>query len=197
RRAPVSCSAVGHALVCSLCWTVATASVWARVCLIGDIQTRCYDRFSALAWALARAPGSRREACLRLFLAGSLAVLLAFIQLGPAAAVFANSTRAQPTSFHEHALYWSTHPLRLVTVLASPIGENADLADVGHFFFGTRPLEGRGGPWAESLYLGIPLTGLALLGAWHRRDLRVLTLLGGLALLLALGRYGRLYEIFY
>src|SRR5207245_842459 len=84
-------------------------------------------------------------------LVGGVAFRLACIQLGPAAAVFANSTRAQPSSFHEHALYWSSHPLRLVTVLASPIGENADLADVGHFFFGTRPLEGRGGPCAESL----------------------------------------------
>ena len=194
---PLFCAALEKALVGSRAWTVAPAAVWATVFLIGDIQTGYYDGFIALAWAMARAPGSRREACLRLFLAGSLAVLLACIQLGPAAAVFANSTRAQPTSFHEHALYWSTHPLRLVTVLASPIGENADPADVGHFFFGTRPLEGRGGPWAESLYLGIPLTGLALLGAWHRRDLRVLTLLGGLALLLALGRYGGLYEIFY
>src|SRR5207249_5022931 len=42
-----------------------------------------------------------------------------------------------------------------------------------------------------------PVTGLALLGAWGRRDLRVLVLLGSLALLLALGRYGGLYEIFY
>src|SRR3989449_3981382 len=194
---PLFCAAFEKALVGSRAWTVAPAAVWATVFLIGDIQTGYYDGFIALAWAMARAPGSRREACLRLFLAGSLAVLLACIQLGPAAAVFANSTRAQPTSFHEHALYWSPHPLRLVTVLASPIGETGDPADVGHFFFGPRPLEGRGGPWAESLYLGIPLTGLALLGAWHRRDLRILVLLGGLALLLALGRYGGLYEIFY
>src|SRR5207244_8879196 len=50
---------------------------------------------------------------------------------------------------------------------------------------------------ADSVYLGVPVTGLALLGAWSRRDLRVLVLLGSLALLLALGRYGGLYEIFY
>src|SRR3989454_11394451 len=50
---------------------------------------------------------------------------------------------------------------------------------------------------ADSLYLGVPVMGLALLGAWGRRDLRVLVLLGSLALLLALGRYGGLYEIFY
>ena len=39
--------------------------------------------------------------------------------------------------------------------------------------------------------------GLAALGMWHRRDLLVLTLLGVLALFLALGKYGGLYEVFY
>src|SRR2546422_10043828 len=96
--------------------------------------------------------------------------------------------------FLEQALHWSTHPLRLVTLLASPIGEHADPAVMGRIFsWGTNHLT----PWAESLYLGVPVTGLAVLGAWHRRDLRVLTLLGSLALFLALGRYGGLYEIFY
>jgi hypothetical protein len=194
---PLFCAALQKALVGSRAWSVAPAVVWATVFLIGDIQTGYYAGFIALAWTVAHAPGSRREACLRLLLASSLAVLLACVQLGPAAAVFVHSTRAEPALFHEHALYWSTHPLRLVTVLASPIGEKANPVDVGHFFFGNRPLEGRGGPWAESLYLGIPLTGLALLGAWYRPDLRVLALLGGFSLLLSLGRYGGLYEIFY
>src|SRR2546428_13118174 len=41
------------------------------------------------------------------------------------------------------------------------------------------------------------MVGLALLGGWHRRDLRVLALLGGFALLLALGQFGGLYTVFY
>jgi hypothetical protein len=39
--------------------------------------------------------------------------------------------------------------------------------------------------------------GLAFLGAWQRRDLRVLALLGLLALFLSLGRLGGLYDVFY
>jgi hypothetical protein len=42
----------------------------------------------------------------------------------------------------------------------------------------------------------VPVLGLAALGAARRRDLRVLVVLGALALLLALGRYGGLFEIF-
>ena len=103
-----------------------------------------------------------------------------------------SSERADPALFFPQTLQWSTHPLRLVTVLASPVGKDADPVALARFFFGTS----NGGFWAESLYLGVPLTGLAILGIWHRRDLLVLTCLGGLALFLSLGRYGGLYELF-
>ncbi len=194
---PLFCAALEKAVRDRIPWIVAPAALWATVFLIGDVQTGYYYGFIALLWVAARTPVSWRETGLRLALTGGLAALLAGVQLGPTWAVFASSNRAQPEHFHEQALYWSTHPLRLVTTLASPIGEHADPVDVGQFFFGNRPMEGKGGQWAESLYLGVPVMGLVLLGAWHRRDLRVLALLGGLALLLALGRYGGLYEIFY
>jgi hypothetical protein len=194
---PLFCAALEKALVGSRAWTVAPAAVWATVFLNGDVQTGYYYGFIALAWTVARAPGSRRETGLKLIFVGGFAALLACVQLGPAAVVFVNSARTQPAEFHKQALYWSTHPLRLVTMLASPVDENADPVAVGRFFFGNRPMEGKGGPWTTSLYWGIPLTGLAFLGARHRRDLLVLALLGGIALLLALGRYGGLYEIFY
>jgi hypothetical protein len=74
-----------------------------------------------------------------------------------------------------------------------PVGENADPAAVAGFFFDTP----YGNLWAESLYLGVPVIGLALLGIWYRRDLHAFALLGGLALLLSLGKYAGLYEIFY
>ncbi|TAL11962.1 MAG: hypothetical protein EPO02_02960 [Nitrospirae bacterium] len=119
--------------------------------------------------------------------------MLAGIQLAPSWAVFTSSDRLDPASFHEQALYWSTHPLRLLTVLAYPVGTNADPTDLGRFFFGYP----KHGLWAESLYLGVPVMGLACLGAWHHRNLTVFVFLGGLALLLALGQYGGLYEILY
>ena len=191
---PYFCAGLEKALVARRAWVVAPAVIWATVFLNGDMQTGYYYGFIALLWTGARAPGSYREAGLRLVITGALAALLGSVQLGPAWAYFVSSERAHPMLFLEQALHWSTHPLRLVTLLASPIGEHADPAVMGRIFsWGTNHLT----PWAESLYLGVPVTGLAVLGAWHRRDLRVLTLLGSLALFLALGRYGGLYEIFY
>ncbi len=192
---PLFCAALEKALLDRRAWVIAPAAVWATVFLNGDVQTGYYYIFIAVAWTLARAPGSRLEAVRRLALAGVLAALLAGIQLGPAWAVFASSDRTQPALFREQALHWSTHPLRLVTMLASPVGQYKDLPAIGRFFFGNplRPWS----VWAESLYLGVPVVGLAFLGAWRRHDLRVFALLGMLALVLTLGRYGGLYELFY
>ncbi len=192
---PLFCATLEKALVERRAWVMAPAVIWATVFLIGDIQTGYYYIFIAVLWTATRAPGSYRQAFLRLALVGGLAALLAGIQLGPAWAVFAGSDRTQPALFHEQALHWSTHPLRLLTVLASPVGEYKDLADVARFFFDnpTRPWSVQ----AESLYLGVPVIGLAVLGMWYQRDLRGLALLGLLALLLSLGKYGGLYEVFY
>jgi len=190
---PLFCVALERALKNGGAWTVAAAVVWATVFLNGDVQTGYYYGFVALLWVSTRAPGLYREAGARLALVGGLATLLAGIQLGPAWAVFMGSERAHPGLFHTQALDWSTHPLRLATVLASPIGANVDPVVMARVFFGTPT----GGFWSESLYLGVPVTGLAFLGVWHRRDLKVLVLLGSLALLLALGRFGGLFEIFY
>jgi hypothetical protein len=190
---PLFCAALEKALAATRAWAVAPAAVWATVFLNGDVQTGYYFGFIALLWAAMRAPSPRREGFLRLALAGGLAALLAGVQLGPSAMVYAGSHLAQPALFHEQALYWSTHPLRLVTMLASPIGGGVNPAEVGRFFFGNPDH----GMWADSLYLGLPMTGLALLGARRRRDLRALVFLGVFALLLALGRYGGLYDVFY
>jgi membrane protein YfhO len=190
---PFFCAALETALARRRTWVIAPAIVWATVFLNGDVQTGYYYGFIALLWAGTRATCSYRESALRLVLAGALAVLLAGVQLGPAGAVFAGSDRSRSETIHDEAVYWSTHPLRLATMVAAPLAAEADPVVVGRFFFGNPEY----GMWADSLYLGIPAMGLALLGAWHRRDLRVLALLGSLALLLALGRYGGLYEIFY
>ena len=190
---PFFCAAIQKALAERCAWVVAPAVIWATVFLNGDVQTGYYYGFIALAWMAARAPWSYREAGLKLALTGTLAVLLASIQLGPSWTVFMGSERTRPDLFLEQALFWSTHPLRLVTVLAGPVGEHANPAFMAATFFKSEFPS----LLADSVYLGVPVTGLALLGAWSRRDLRVLVLLGSLALLLALGRYGGLYEIFY
>ena len=194
---PLFCLALEKAFAGVRAWMVAPAALWATVFLNGDIQTGYYFGFIGLLWTLMRAPSSRYDAVLRLALASVLAALLAGIQLGPAWTVFMGSERIQPAQFHEQALAWATHPLRLATVLASPIGENTDHIDRAESSYSG--LRGReiGYFWAESLYLGVPVMGLALLGMWQRRDLRVLALIGILALLLSLGRWGGLYEVFY
>jgi len=193
---PLFCAALEKALHDSRAWTAAPAAIWATVFLIGDVQTGYYYIFLALLWMAMRAPGSYREAGIRLVLVGGLAVMLAAIQLGPSSAVFAGSDRIQSTDFHVQAQYWSTHPLRFLTMLVSPIGEAVNPIELGRYFFDIPHKVIIGGFWAESLYLGLPMTGLALFGAWYRRDLRVLVVLGGFALMLALGRYGGLYEAF-
>jgi len=190
---PLFCAGLEKALVGRRAWVVVPAAIWATVFLMGDVQTGYYYGFIALLWTAMRAPGSRREAALRLLLVGGLTAFLAGVQLGPAASVFVGSDRTQSALFHERAMHWSTHPLRLATVLASPIAENENLSLLGRLLYGPPGA----GVWAESLYLGVPVIGLTLLGAWHGPKLRVLVLLGSFALLLALGRYVGFYEVFY
>lgn len=177
-------------------WVVAPALVWASIFLHGDVQTGYYYGLLAVVWVWTRCRDSRRRACLRLAGVAMLAALLAGIQLAPAAALYVDSERRLP-SFGESVLLWSTHPLRLATLVAAPVGDAADHVEIARHFFGGRPPgEPPVGFWAESIYLGIPVAGLAVLGGWVRRDLRGLFLLGGLALLLSLGKYGGLYEVF-
>jgi len=189
---PFFCVALEKALTDRYAWTVAPAAIWATVFLNGDVQMGYYYGFIALAWALARSTNSYQQTVFRLALSGTLTVLLAGVQLGPAWGVFQGSERIHPDEFLEQAMSLPTHPLRLVTVLAWPVAKHVSPVLVAQTL--GIPTTGF---LSESLYLGIPVMGLALLGTWHRRDLRILALLGGVALLLALGRYGGLYEIFY
>lgn len=194
---PLFCAALEQALVTNRAWMVAPAAIWATVFLIGDMQTGYYYGFITLLWTVTRAPAPRFTAWRRCALITCLAVLLAGIQLGPSWVLFTSSERAQPEVFHDEALTWSTHPLRLLTILASPVGDDV-FATSGQEIVATDVQEKYIGYfWVESLYLGIPVIGLAFLGARYRRDLHVLVWLGCLALLLALGRWGGLYELFF
>jgi len=193
---PLFCAALMRALDDHPGWVVAPAAIWATVFLNGDIQTGYYYGFLALFWAVtdARVP----RALARVLCAGLLAALLAGVQLAPSAAAFIASERADPARFHDAALTWSMHPLRVLTVVASPVGDDASQVDIAHFFFGSPPAgQAFVGMWADSLYLGVSVVGLACAGIWHRRDLYRVAWLGGIAFWLALGVYGGLYEVFY
>ncbi len=194
---PLFCAALEKTLKGSLGWLAALSLLWATVFLNGDVQTGYYYGLIAVAWTLARRRETWPRALGRVVLSAGLTALLAGIQLGPTAMVYVGSERTDAELFHEQAFYWATHPLRLLTIVASPVGGAAHPGVVSHLFFGTRLVGGWAELWAESLYLGLPVVGLALLGARYRPDLRILALVGGAALVLALGRQGGLYQVFY
>lgn len=195
---PLFCTLLRMALLERAAWIAAPAVLWATVFLNGDIQTGYYYGFVALLVAVLQGWCPDKKAGLRLLGIGVLAGLLASIQLAPAAVLFFESHRANPTQFHHEAMDWSTHPLRILSLVVAPPASSDDEILVSHYFFGGRPPEETPvGYWAESLYMGIPVVGLACLGLWRRRDLKGLAAVGGLALLLALGKYGGLYELLY
>lgn len=192
---PLFLAALDKALSDHMGWLVVPAVLWATVFLNGDIQTGYYFAFAALLWVTMRTRDRLRTAWLKLALVTGLACLLAGVQLGPSLSVFLGSNRRNPSLFQDGQFdwsTWSTHPLRLLTILAWPNSTQADPADVMRIFFGGPTMTS----WAESLYLGVPVVGLAVIGLRKRRDLRVLAVLGIATLVLMLGRYGGLYEIF-
>ncbi len=195
---PLFCVAFHRALGNHMAWGVVPAVVWASVFLYGDVQTGYYYGLIALLWMATVRPVPVRHALTRMLGVGLLAGLLAGVQLAPAAAVFLESDRTDPGRFKEQAMYWSAHPLELVGLVAGPLVPAGQENDFARHFFGGQSMKGSGyGMWAVSLYLGIPVVGLAWLGSWYRRDLRGLVWLGGVGLLLSLGKYGGLYELCY
>lgn len=179
-------------------WHSSTAVVWASIFLNGDIQTGYYAGFVALFWVWLRVERPRIHALARVLLMVGLTVLLSGVQLAPTWITFTQSNRTEAISFHAEAIHWSTHPLRLLTLVLSPIVDDAEGDRIAAGLFGNNGQgRGPGGFWAESLYLGLPIVGLAILGAGRRRDLRVFTLLGTVGLLLALGSHGGIYDLFY
>ena len=190
---PLFLLALDRALQGQRAWTATAvpAVLWASVFLNGDMQTGYYFAFVALLWAVLRTPGTVTQAVLTLSAVAGLTALLAGIQLGPSLMVYLGSNVRQSSIFQEFILQWSTHPLRLLTMLAWPVSTESEPGNIMGIFFDNVAMT----PWAESLYLGVPLLGLAVFGARRRRDLHVFMALGLLALFLALGRYGGLYEI--
>lgn len=192
---PWFCAALDRAVTARWKWAVAAAAVWASVFLNGDIQTGYYYGFVALAWCAMRAEGNYGRAALTVLGVTVMAALLAGVQLAPSAGAFLVSDRLESGQFHRTAVAWSTHPLRLLTMAASPTDLEEAEVEVAKFFFGVTGTPT--GFMALSLYVGMPVTGLVILGGWYRRDLRGLVWLGCAALWLALGRYGGLYDVLY
>ena len=177
-------------------WMAVSALLWASVFLNGDVQTGYYYGFIACLWAALRAKQSRWRAVLQVVSIALLTALLAGVQLAPAWMVFSESDRSDPTVFQDQMMRWSTHPLRMFSLAFSPIGESTDEERMARELFSSKDGSAEvPGFLTESLYIGLPVLGLALIGAWHRRDLLVFTVLAATALVLALGKYGGLYGL--
>jgi membrane protein YfhO len=181
-----------------LAWLGSSVLVWAGIILNGDIQTAYYLGFVAFLWMIMRTSGRRRAGVVRLTSIVILTLVVAAIQLGPAWVGYQHSDRTDPSSFHAEAIHWSTHPLRLVTMAISPIGDGSRGDQLAQALFHTHDRSrGPSGLWAESLYLGPVLIGLAIVACRRRHDMRVFMVLGALSVVLAMGSYGGLYEVFY
>ena len=179
-------------------WVAVAAVVWASVFLNGDLQTGYYFGFIVLLWAGMEGAQRSWHNLVRAVPIVILTVLLAGIQLAPAWAVFVGSTRSDADAFRGHATQWSTHPSRLLNLGITPLNDPDDGMRVAEAVAGKDkdPLR-LPGYWAESLYLGLPLLGLALIGTWRCRQLRSFVVMGGCGIVLALGKYGGVYEWFY
>ena len=178
-------------------WLASAGLVWASVLLNGDIQSAYYLGFVALLWTVMRSREMRRAELGRLVVVASVTVLVAAIQLAPAWVAYQNSDRAGASSFHAEAIHWSTHPLRLMTLLVSPIDDGSLGDQIAQALFHTPESRGPSGLWAESLYLGPVVIGLAVTACWRRRDMRVFQVLGAFSVIFAMGSYGGLYEVLY
>lgn len=179
----------------TLRWIGASALIWASVILHGDIQTAYYYGGVAVIWTIMR--GKQAGLFGRLIAVAALTVLVAAVQLAPSWVSYQHSDRTDPALFHAEAIHWSTHPLRLLTMLMSPIGDSAQGDRIAETLFHTQE-QGRGpaGFWAESLYLGLPVIGLGLAGL-RRSGMLVVAVITVSSIALAMGSYAGVYDLFY
>jgi hypothetical protein len=174
-----------------------SALLLALILFAGDPQAFSVCCALVLVWMFARPPGA--PARVRLLQATSVMLLtagLAAVQLLPALHVLSQGgigDQAQGI-----ALRWSTHPLRLLELLVGPVFAATPGSPEGRAIALELLKTGMDSLWVDSLHIGLPalvFAGVAL--AVHRRS-RTAWLLAGAAaflLVLALGRFGGLYQL--
>ena len=156
----------------------------ALVLLAGDVQA------FALTLGLLAVLAFCRQA--RLATAGALlasALAAAMVQLVPAWQAIQQARRGEQTL--AQATLWSTHPLRLLELLVGPLFAREPDDPLGRLLARRVLDSGQGSLWMDSLYLGLPVVVLALLGLWAygtSRTARAVAACTGTVLLLALGK---------
>jgi len=169
----------------SLANLLVAAALIALQVLAGDIQGTYVGLVFAGLWGLMRAPRGRRLVAPLVFgVAGVVAAVLAAGQLAATAELFLTSTRAEGVELAS-ALRWSLHPARLAELVAfQPFGSThgAQTFWAQHLINHETEV-----PFLYSLYVGLPVLLLALMGLKSRPRL------GGLCwLFIATGILGAL-----
>ncbi|PTL84051.1 YfhO family protein [Vitiosangium sp. GDMCC 1.1324] len=147
----------------------------------GDPQTALYSALVAAAH-VAWFPG-RKEQLIALTGAGALGLLLAGVQVFPTLGLLAESTRGGSTVSYLSS--WNLHPLRMIEfAFPYPFGEYLGVPQFWAWFM----VKGPGSiPFAMSIYLGVTVLALAVLGVRRDRLTGFALTLCALGLLLALG----------
>lgn len=173
------------------------AGLFAGALISGDPSFAIVDGVLVLGIVLCRA--ERRVASLvSAACAQLLAVALAAIVVVPSFMLAMSSSRAGGIS-HDKATAWSMHPLRMLEwmwpdALGDPNQATQHIARAVADSSGSMQLSPG---WAVSMYISIPVIVLAALGWLHsKRDSRRLGLLVVVLVLIALGRYTPLYQLY-
>jgi hypothetical protein len=161
--------------------------------LAGSPETVLMTLAILAAWTVAREGSSWLDAARRLALLGALLTLglgLTAFQILPTLEYLHASVRNSGFSFEE-ATQWSFEPISLLQLLlphTAPPHLSSSVADLG---FEAKP------PWIVSVYFGLVPLCLAVVGAAFGRERRLWGTLIIVAVLLALGRNSRLFEVLY
>ncbi|MBS2029375.1 MAG: hypothetical protein JST54_15845 [Deltaproteobacteria bacterium] len=174
------------------------AAMLALTALGGDLQGAMLQALLAGAYVLA-SPGAPWRRLAWLALAGALAAALVAPAAGAILVTAAESGRAAGLGLAE-ATSWSLHPVRLLELLVGPMSPPGLLEKQGGELARFLGGGGQGYLWASSELVGLAVVWLALCGLFARKRSRALTFhlaLAGVALLLALGSFGKLYVLAY
>ena len=186
-------------------WFLGAVASGALVILAGSVEFLVLSMAIALGWALVypyppeSAPRPRRV--LFWCVMGAAILGVAAVQIGPQIEVIRQSNRGSGIYFLNLS-YWSLNPRRLPELFVPRfLGSTPSLFDKE--YWGDRVEDG-GRPLILSIYFGIPVLALALLGGLARgscglskRFRRFLLFVAAAALLLGLGRFLFLSHAFY
>lgn len=163
----------------------------------GDPSFAIIGGVLAIGIASVRGP-QRLQAVALVVTAQIVAVVLAAIVIVPALYLLRDSSRAGGVG-DDVALAWSMHPLRLLELVwPNAFGDpNHETAHLARAIADTSAPLKLSPSWALGLYLSIPVLGAAVIGAMQaERRTRALLWLLPVFLVLALGRYTPIYELY-